>query len=185
MCFYRPFHEHLAVAVADQVKILGLPLRIRFEKLGFRTLKDTTGQKLQGLEIRNVGVGPSLVIGGFGNPFVAWGNSPTRLACGVLTVKKGYRLFNRVIREGGSPVTPGPVPPKIFKILVPRSWYQDLRKAREAEPLGMQGGTGGCKPPARGSGRLEAPQEQQEVWGAASPQYKQFYVSPHRWKPTI
>ena len=54
--------------------------------------------------------------------------------------------------------------------LVPRSWYQDLRRAREAEPLGMQGGTGGCKPPARGSGGLEAPQEQQGVWGAAAPQ---------------
>ena len=38
-----------------------------------------------------------------------------------------------------------------------KSWHQDLRKAREAEPLGMQGGTGGCKPPARGSGGLEAP----------------------------
>ena len=50
------------------------------------------------------------------------------------------------------------------KILVPRSWYQDLR-AREAEPLGMQGGTGGCRPLATGSGGLEAPQEQQGVWG--------------------
>ena len=53
--------------------------------------------------------------------------------------------------------------------------FQDLgtkkkRRAREAEPLGMQGGTGGCKPPARGSGGLEAPQEQQGVWGAAAPQ---------------
>ena len=61
------------------------------------------------------------------------------------------------------------------KILVPRSWYQDLgikkkRRAREAEPLGMQGGTGGCRPPARGSGGLEAPQEEQGVWGAAAPQ---------------
>ena len=57
-----------------------------------------------------------------------------------------------------------------IKILVPRSWYQDPRRAREAEPLGMQGGTGGCKPPARWSGGLEAPQEQQGVWGAAAPQ---------------
>ena len=32
------------------------------------------------------------------------------------------------------------------RILVPRSWYQDLRRAREAEPLRMQEGTGGCKP---------------------------------------
>ena len=55
-------------------------------------------------------------------------------------------------------------------VLVPRSWYQDLRRAREAEPLGMQGGTGGCRPPARGSGGLEAPQEEQGVWGAAAPQ---------------
>ena len=51
------------------------------------------------------------------------------------------------------------------KILVPKK-----RRAREAEPLGMQGGTGGCRPPARGSGGLEAPQEQQRVWGAAAPQ---------------
>ena len=50
------------------------------------------------------------------------------------------------------------------KILVPRSWYQDLRRAREAEPLGMQGGTGGCrpggwKPPrkSRGSGGRQPP----------------------------
>ena len=57
--------------------------------------------------------------------------------------------------------------------LVPRSWYKDLRRAREAEPLGMQDGTGGCKccrPLAKGSGGLEAPQEQQGVWGAAAPQ---------------
>ena len=75
----------------------------------------------------------------------------------------------------------GPVPPKILvprswyqdlgtKILVPGSWYQDLRRAREAEPLVMKGGTGGCRPPARGSGGLEAPQEQQGVWVAAAPQ---------------
>ena len=36
----------------------------------------------------------------------------------------------------------------------------------------MQGGTGGCKPPARGSGGLEAPQEQQGVWGGGSPPVK-------------
>ena len=59
--------------------------------------------------------------------------------------------------------------------LVPRCWVQDLgtkkkRRAREAEPLGMPGGTGGGRPPARGSGGLEAPQEQQGVWGAAAPQ---------------
>ena len=64
----------------------------------------------------------------------------------------------------------------VTRILVPRSWYQarswyqKKRRAREAEPLGMQEGTGGCKLPARGSGGLEAPQEQQEVWGAAAPQ---------------
>ena len=51
------------------------------------------------------------------------------------------------------------------KILVPKK-----RRAREAEPLGMQGGTGGCRPPAKGSGGLEAPQEQQGVWWAAAPQ---------------
>ena len=56
------------------------------------------------------------------------------------------------------------------RILVPRSRYQKKRRAREAEPLGMQGGTGGCRPPARGSGGLEAPQEQRGVWGAAAPQ---------------
>ena len=33
-----------------------------------------------------------------------------------------------------------------------------------------QGGTGGCRPPTRGSGGLEAPQGQQGVWGAAAPQ---------------
>ena len=53
--------------------------------------------------------------------------------------------------------------------------FQDLgtkkkRRAREAEPLGMQGGTGRCKLPAKGSGGLEAPQEQQGIWGAAAPQ---------------
>ena len=33
-----------------------------------------------------------------------------------------------------------------------------------------QGGTGGCRAPARGSVGLEAPQEHQGVWGAAAPQ---------------
>ena len=52
--------------------------------------------------------------------------------------------------------------------------FQDLgtkkkRRAREVEPLGMQGGTGGCRPPARGSGGLEALQEQRWLWGAAAP----------------
>ena len=60
------------------------------------------------------------------------------------------RISVRVVREGGSPVTLGPVPPKI---LVPRSWYKTY---------------GECKPPA--SGGLEAPQEQKGVWGAAAPQ---------------
>ena len=71
-------------------------------------------------------------------------------------------------REGGSPVMQGPVSPKILvprswyqdlgtRILVPAFWYQDLRRAREAEPLGMQEGTGGCRPTAKG------------VWGAGSP----------------
>ena len=47
------------------------------------------------------------------------------------------RISVRVVREGGSPVTLGPVPPKILvpgswyqdlgtRILVPRSWYRDL-----------------------------------------------------------
>ena len=51
------------------------------------------------------------------------------------------RISVRRRREGGSPVTQGPVPPKILvprswyqdlgtKILVPRSWYQDLRGNR-------------------------------------------------------
>ena len=39
------------------------------------------------------------------------------------------------------------------KILVPRSWYQNPRRAREAEPLGMRGGPpgglGGWKPPSK------------------------------------
>ena len=38
----------------------------------------------------------------------------------------------------------------------------------------MQGGMGGCKSPARMSGELEAPQEQQGVWGVAAPKQKQF-----------
>ena len=53
--------------------------------------------------------------------------------------------------------------------------FQDLgtkkkRRAREAEPLSMQGGTWCCRPPASGSGGLEAPQEEQGVRGAAAPQ---------------
>ena len=59
------------------------------------------------------------------------------------------------------------------------SKFQDLgtkkkRRAREAEPLGMQEGTGGCRPPVRGSGGLEAPQEERGVWGAAAPSKKKF-----------
>ena len=57
----------------------------------------------------------------------------------------------------------GQIPENIFT-------HKNQRRAREAEPLGMQGGTGGCRPPARGSGGLEAPQEEQGVWGAAAPQ---------------
>ena len=57
--------------------------------------------------------------------------------------------------------------------------FQDLgtkkkRRAREAEPLGMQGGTGGCRPPARGSGGLEAPQELRGVWGRQPPSKNNF-----------
>ena len=59
-------------------------------------------------------------------------------------------------------------------ILVPRSWYQKKRRAREAEPLGVQGCAGGCKPHARRSGGLEAPQGQQGVWGAAAPSKNVF-----------
>ena len=68
--------------------------------------------------------------------------------------------------EGGRKVVEG----GRKEVLVPTSsWYQDLRRAREAEPLGMQGGTGGCRPPARGSGGLESPQEQQGLGGGSPP----------------
>ena len=51
---------------------------------------------------------------------------------------------------------------------LPRFWYQDLGTKKNGEPerrsLSVyQGGTVGCKRPARGPGGLEAPQEQQGV----------------------
>ena len=60
------------------------------------------------------------------------------------------------------------VPRSATKILVPRSWYQDLatkkkQRAREAEPL-YAGGHGGLQ------AELPAPQEEQEVRGAAASQ---------------
>ena len=38
------------------------------------------------------------------------------------------RISVRIVREGGSPIMQGPVPPEILvpRFLVPRSWYQDL-----------------------------------------------------------
>ena len=72
----------------------------------------------------------------------------------------------RVVREGGSPVMQGPVPPKI---LVPRSWYQDPRRAREAEPLGMQGGTGAAGPPPRGLGGWKPPRKSRGAGGRQPP----------------
>ena len=81
------------------------------------------------------------------------------------------RISVRVGREGGSPVTLGPVPPKI---LVPRSWYQDpgTKKKGELERRSLskieRGGVGGCRAPTRRSGGLKAPQEQHGL-GAAAP----------------
>ena len=73
-----------------------------------------------------------------------------------------------------------PVPPCIPRgsasRALRRSWYQDLgtQKNRELERRSLskikRGGAGGCRPPAMGSGELEAPQEQQGVWGTAAPQ---------------
>ena len=103
----------------------------------------------------------------FPNPACLWGSYNKE------------KISVRVGREGGSPIMQGPVPPKI---LVPRSWYQDLgtkkkRIAREAEPLAMQGGTGGCKPPARGSLGLEAPRNSRGS-GGRQPPSKNNFVDP-------
>ena len=57
--------------------------------------------------------------------------SPTRLACGVLTVTKGYRL--RAVERAVPPSPWDRFPQRSWyqdlstKILVPRSWYQDLK----------------------------------------------------------
>ena len=80
-------------------------------------------------------------------------------------VTKGYRL-GTLERA---------VPPSCRDRFPQRSWYQDLgtKKNGELERWSLskieQGGTRSCRPPARGSGGLEAPQEQR-VWGAAAPQ---------------
>ena len=73
--------------------------------------------------------------GGGGGACLAWDiyiythNSPTRLACGVLTAKKGYRLEN--VERAVPPSPRDRFPRRSWyqdlgnKILVPRSWYQD------------------------------------------------------------
>ena len=43
------------------------------------------------------------------------------------------------------------------KILVPTSWYQKTESLRGGAFKSLQGGTGGCRPPIRESGGLEAP----------------------------
>ena len=50
-------------------------------------------------------------------------------------------------------------------------WYQQKNGELERRSLSKieQGGTGGLQPPRQGSVGLEAPQEQQGVWGAAAP----------------
>ena len=106
-------------------------------------------------------------------------------------------VLTRTISEG--PLPPGGslqrtrlVPPKILvprswyqdlgtRILVPGSWYQDLGTKIYGEPerrsLSVcRGGTGGCKPPARGSGGLEAPQEQQGFWERQPPSQNNLMV---------
>ena len=59
--------------------------------------------------------------------------------------------------------------------------FQDLgtKKNGELERRSLskiEQGHGGVQAPARASGRLETPQEQQGVWGLEAPQQKQFYV---------
>ena len=59
------------------------------------------------------------------------------------------------------------------------AWYQDLGTKIYGEPerrsLSVCRWAWGAASPPPGSGGLEAPQEQQGVWGVAAPQQKQFY----------
>ena len=81
-----------------------------------------------------------------------------------------YGSVGAHIKTGRSPMAQDhfKTPPDLT--LFTPSTPQKKRRAREAEPLGMQGGTGGCRPPTRGSGDWTPPREEQGVWGAAAPQ---------------
>ena len=90
--------------------------------------------------------------------------SPTRLACGVLTVKTGYRL-----REGERAVPPScrdrfPKDPGT-KILVPKKNGEPERRSLSV----CRGARGAAGPPPGGLGGWKPPQEEQGVWGAAAP----------------
>ena len=86
-------------------------------------------------------------------------HSPTRLACGVLTIKKGYRLgwYGWAV----PPSCRDRFPQRSWyqdpdtKILVPRSWYRKNGEPERRSLLvcrggkGDAGGSGGSSPPVK------------------------------------
>ena len=105
--------------------------------------------------------------------FILWGSSPTRLACGVLTVTKGYRL-------GFVETT---VPPSPRDRFPQRSWYQDLGTKKKNGELERQSlsvcrrarGAAGSLP--GGSGGLEASRNSRGS-GGRQPPSKNNFVEP-------
>ena len=71
-----------------------------------------------------------------------------------------------------------------IKILISRSWYQKKRRAERRSLSKIERrGAGGCRPPARGFAGLEAPQDQQGVWGAAAPPVKTLLWTQNHLEP--
>ena len=99
----------------------------------------------------------------FGNAQFGFNFSPTRLACGVLTVKKGYRLG---YAERAVPPSPRTGSPKDLgtKILVPTETEslrggasQKLSRGARGAAGPLPGGLGSWKPPrnSRGSATVK------------------------------
>lgn len=59
------------------------------------------------------------------------------------------------------------------KGLVPRFWYQDLRRARGGA---SRWGTGAASPSPGGLRGWKPPEEQQGVWAAAAPPVKNNFI---------
>ena len=97
--------------------------------------------------------------------------SPTRPACGVLTVTKGYRLG--LAERAVPPSCRDRFPPKI---LVPRSWYQKKGEPVRRSLLVCRGARGAAGPPPGGLGGWKPPRNSRGSGGWQSPSKNNFMV---------